>query len=317
MGERYTQMPADGPSDLPGRSWWQILKRTVKEFQDDNLTDWAAALTYYGVMSLFPMLVALVAVLGLVGQSGSINTLLDSLREAGLSGVANNIKTPLQGVIDQKGGAGALLGIGLLGSLWAASGYLGAFMRAANSIYQVREGRPFWKLRPLQVALTLFGVFLLSLVTLGLVVSGPLAEAIGNAIGLGGTAITVWGIAKWPVMLLIVMGVLAALYYVAPNVRQPRFRWITPGGVLAVVLWAIASVGFGLYVAHFDSYNKTYGTLGGVISFLVWLWISNLALLLGAEFDAELERERELKAGLPAENELRLPPKEAASAESS
>jgi len=310
-------MRPDGPSDLPGRSWWQILKRTVKEFQEDNLTDWAAALTYYGVMSLFPMLVALVAVLGLVGQSGSINTLLDSLREAGLTGVADNIETPLKGVVHAKGGAGALLGVGLLGSLWAASGYLGAFMRAANSIYQVREGRPFWKLRPLQVALTLLGVFLLSLVTIGLVVSGPLAEAIGNAIGFGGTAITIWGIAKWPVMLLIVMGVLAALYYIAPNVRQPRFRWVTPGGVLAVLLWALASVGFGLYVAHFDSYNKTYGTLGGVISFLVWLWISNLALLLGAEFDAELERERELKAGLPAENELRLPPKEAANAESS
>jgi membrane protein len=224
--------------------------------------------------------------------------------------VADNIQKPLMGVVNAKGGAGALLGFGLLGSLWSASGYLGAFTRAANSIYEVREGRPFWKLRPLQVGLTLLGVFLLSLVAIGLVVSGPLAKAIGGAIGLGGTAITVWGVAKWPVMLLIVMTVVAALYYIAPNVRQPRFRWVTPGGVLAVLLWAVASVGFGLYVANFGSYNKTYGTLGGVISFLVWLWISNLALLLGAEFDAELERERELKAGLPAEDELRLPPKQ-------
>jgi membrane protein len=305
--------PAD-PTDLPKRSWWEILKRTVREFQDDNLTDWAAALTYYGVMSLFPMLIALVAVLGIVGQSGSITTLLDSFRQAGLGGVADNIEKPLMDVVNAKGGAGALLGVGLLGSLWSASGYLGAFMRASNSIYEVREGRPFWKLRPLQVALTLLGVFLLSLVAIGLVISGPLAEAIGNAIGLGGTAITVWGIVKWPVMLLIVMAIVASLYYIAPNVRHPRFRWITPGGILAVALWAVASVGFGFYVAHFGSYNKTYGTLGGAISFLVWMWISNLALLLGAEFDAELERERELKAGLPAERELKLPPREAAKA---
>jgi membrane protein len=305
-------MPSKGPTDLPGRSWWQILKRTVAEFQDDNLTDWAAALTYYGVMSLFPMLIALVAVLGLVGQENSINTLLDSFRQAGLTDVAKNIEEPLKGVVNAKGGAGALLGIGLAGALWSASGYLGAFMRASNSIYEVREGRPFWKLRPMQVGLTLLAVFLMSLVAIGLVISGPVAEAIGNAIGLGGTAVTIWGIAKWPVMLAIVMSVVAALYYIAPNVRQPHFRWVSPGGVLAVLLWAVASVGFGFYVAHFGSYNKTYGTLGGVISFLVWMWISNLALLLGAEFDAELERERELKAGLPAERELKLPPKQAA-----
>jgi membrane protein len=304
----------DDPTDLPSRSWWQILKRTVREFQDDNLTDWAAALTYYGVMSLFPMLIALVALLGLIGESSSVGTLIDSFRQAGLTSVADNIEKPLIGVVNAKGGAGALLGIGLLGALWSASGYLGAFMRAANTIYEVQEGRPFWKLRPLQVGLTLFGVFLLSLVALGLVVSGPIAEAIGNAIGLGQTGIQVWGVAKWPVMLGIVMTIVASLYYISPNVRQPRFRWITPGGVLAVLLWAVASVGFGFYVAHFGSYNKTYGTLGGVISFLVWLWISNLALLLGAEFDAELERERELKAGLPAERELRLPPREPAKA---
>jgi membrane protein len=305
--------PSD-PTDLPGRSWAQILRRTIKEFQDDNLTDWAAALTYYGVMSLFPMLIALIAVLGIVGQEKSVFSLLDSFRQAGLPGVADNIEKPLLGVVHSKGGAGALLGFGLLAALWSASGYLGAFMRAANSIYEVQEGRPFWKLRPLQVALTLLGVFLMSLVAIGLVISGPVAKAIGGAVGLGDTAISVWGVAKWPVMLLIVMTVVATLYYIAPNVRHPRFRWVTPGGVLAVLLWAVASVGFGFYVAHFGSYNKTYGTLGGVISFLVWMWISNLALVLGAEFDAELERERELKAGLPAEQGLRLPPKRAAKA---
>ena len=299
----------DEPSDLPGRSWWQILKRTVKEFQDDNLTDWAAALTYYGLMSLFPMLVALVAVLGVVGQESSVVALLDSFKEAGLASIADAIEEPLLGVVNSKAGAGALLSIGLAASLWSASGYLGAFMRAANAIYEVQEGRPFWKLRPLQVGLTMLAVLLLSLVAVGLVVSGPVAEAIGDAIGFGDTAVTVWGIVKWPLMLLIVMSVIDALYYIAPNVRQPKFRWVSPGGILAVGLWVVASFGFAFYVANFGSYNETYGTLGGIITFLVWMWISNLALLLGAEFDAELERERELKAGLPAHDELQLPPR--------
>jgi membrane protein len=304
----------DHPGQLEGRSWWAIVKRTANEFQDDNLTDWAAALTYYGVMSLFPMLVAIVALLGVFGQEHTVYSLINSFKDAGLSGVADNVRKPLLGVVGAKGGAGALLGFGLLASLWSASAYLGALVRASNAIYEVQEGRPFWKLRPLQVGLTLLGVFLMALVAIGLAISGPVAEAVGGAIGLSDTAVSVWGVAKWPVMLLIVMTIVATLYYVAPNVRHPRFRWLTPGGVLAVLLWAIASVGFGFYVAHFGSYNKTYGTLGGVISFLVWMWISNLALLLGAEFDAELERERELKAGLPAEHELRLPPKEAAKA---
>jgi membrane protein len=263
-------------------------------------------------MSLFPMLIALVALLGLVGQASSITTLIDSFRQAGLGKLASTVEGPLLDVVNAKGGAGALLGVGLLGALWSASGYLGAFMRAMNSIYGVQEGRPFWKLRPLQVGLTLLGVLLLSLVAIGLVVTGPVAHAIGNAIGFGNTAVTVWGIVKWPVMLALVMTVVDALYYITPNVHPPQFRWLTAGGVLAVLLWALASVGFGLYVAHFDSYGATYGTLGGVISFLVWLWISNIALLLGAEFNAELERERELKAGLPAQRALRLPPRQPA-----
>jgi membrane protein len=297
---------------MPRRSWFGVLKRTVKEFQDDNLTDWAGALTYYGLLSLFPMLLALVAVLGLVGQEDTINEFVDGFRQAGLGEIADNVSKPLEGVVQNRGGAGALVGFGLVTAFWSASGYIGAFIRASNSIYEVEEGRPFWKLRPLQVLITLVMVLLLSLVALAVVITGPLAEAVGNVIGLGDTAVTAWSFAKWPVMLVIVMGLIAGLYYVAPNVRQPRFRWITPGGVVAVVLWVIASVGFGVYVANFGSYNKTYGTLGGVITFLVWMWISNLAVLLGAEFDAELERERELKAGLPAEDELQLPPREPA-----
>ncbi|HEX8741855.1 MAG TPA: YihY/virulence factor BrkB family protein [Thermoleophilaceae bacterium] len=302
----------DGPTDLGGRSWWRVLRRTVDEFQADDLSDWAAALTYYGVLSLFPMLIVLVAVLGVVGQAGTIDTLMRSFDEAGMGGFADGVEGPLNGVVENKGGAGALLGAGLLGALWSASGYIGAFTRACNRIYEVEEGRSWWKRRPTQIVLTLLMVLVIALVSIALVLTGDLAAAIGDAAGVGETAVDVWGYAKWPVMLLVVMTVFALLYYVAPNVRQPRFRWITPGGLLAAVLWVAASAAFALYVANFGSYNATYGTLGGVISFLVWLWITNLALLLGAELDAELERQRELEAGLPAEDQLQLPPREPA-----
>jgi membrane protein len=308
MTSQAAQAPSD-PTDLGGHNWKAVLKRTVKEFQADNLTDWAAALTYYAILALFPALVVLVAVLGIVGQQDTINTLLQSLRTAGLASAADNIQKPLSDVVHQKGGAGALLGVGLAGAVWSASGYIGAFMRAANAIYETEEGRPFWQLRPLQVAVTIVMVMLLAIVLIGLVLTGPLAKAIGDAIGLGDTAVTIYSIVKWPVLIAIVMFMIAVLYYVAPNVKQPRMRWISPGGILAVLLWIVASAAFGFYVSNFGSYNKTYGTLGGVITFLVWMWISNIAVLLGLEFDAELERERELKMGINAHDEIKLPPR--------
>jgi membrane protein len=289
-----------------------VLRRTFDEFQSDNLSDWAAALTYYSVLALFPMLIVLVALLGLIGQAGTIDTLIGSLDQAGLHGIAKSINDPLHEAVKHKGGAGALLGFALLGSLWSASGYVGAFTRAANGIYGVQEGRPWWKRRPMQVVMTLAMVLLFALVSLALVLSGSLAVAVGDAIGVGRDAVDVWAIAKWPVLLVIVMTIFALLYYVAPNVRQPRFRWITPGGILGVLLWVIASAGFGIYIANLGSYDRAYGALGSVIVFLVWLWITNLALLLGAEFDAELERERELAAGLPAHDRIQLPPREPA-----
>jgi membrane protein len=289
-----------------------VLKRTVDEFQSDNLSDWAAALTYYSVLALFPALLCLVALLGLFGQyPQTVDGLLEIAGKVAPASTVQSIRGPIEGVVKSKGGAGALLGVGLLGSVWSASAYLGAFMRASNEIYEVGEGRPFWKLRPLQVAMTLLLVVMLAVVLIGLVVTGDLARAIGDQIGLGSTAVTVWSIAKWPLLVAIVMSMFALLYYTAPNVRQPKFRWISPGGVLAVLLWILASALFALYASRFGSYNKTYGTLGGVIVFLVWLWISNIAVLLGAEFDAELERERELQAGLPAHRGIQLPPKSA------
>ncbi|MEA2392002.1 MAG: rane protein [Solirubrobacteraceae bacterium] len=301
----------DGPTDLPRQGWQGTLKRTVAEFRDDNLTDWAAALTYYAVQALFPAVLVLVALLGLLGNSNTINDLLGIVGKVGSKSTVDAIKPAIEGVINSKGGAGALLGVGLLGSLWSASGYVGAFMRAANAVYEKQEGRPFWKLRPLQILVTLVMTLLLAIIAISITLTGSLAKAVGDVIGVGSTAVTVWNIAKWPVLLLIVVGMVAILYYVAPNVRQPKFRWISPGGLLAVLLWGVASAAFGFYVANFGSYNKTYGTIGGIISLLVWLWISNLALLFGIEFNSELERARELEAGLPAEDEIQLEPRQA------
>ncbi len=287
---------------------WATLKRTIREVRNDNLTDWAAALTYYAVLALFPGLIVLVAILGLAGQHPqTTNALLEIVRDLGPASAVDTFRGPIEGVVKSSGGAGALLGVGLLGAIWSASGYVGAFIRASNAIYEVEEGRPFWTRRPLQIAVTVVMVLLLALVAIAIVVTGPLARSVGDVIGLGDTAVTTWNIAKWPVIVLIVMGMFTVLYYVAPNVRQPRLRWITPGGVIAVVAWLLVSLGFGLYVANFGSYDKTYGSLGGVVVFLVWLWLSNLALLFGAEFDAELERARELEAGLPAEDSIQLP----------
>jgi len=286
-----------------------VLRRTVREFRDDNLTDWAAALTYYAVLALFPALLVFVALIGLFGQyPKTTDSLLEIVGKLGPQSAIDTFRGPITSVVRDKGGAGALLGVGLLGALWSASGYVGAFMRASNAIYEVGEGRRFWKLRPIQIAVTLVMVLMTAAVAMAIVVTGPLAHAIGDVIGLGGTAVVVWDIAKWPVLIVVVLTMFAILYYVAPNVRLPGFRWLSPGAVLAIGIWLISSLAFGVYVRNFGSYNKTYGALGGVVIFLVWMWLTNLALLLGAEFNAELERGRELQTGIPgAEQQIQLP----------
>jgi membrane protein len=297
------------PDDIPAPGWKAIVRRTVKEFSNDNLTDWAAALTYYAVLALFPALIVLVALLGIFGQyPQTTNDLIDILKTAGADPkTLNSLKATINGVVKNKGGAGALLGVGLAAALWSASGYIGAFMRASNAIYETPEGRPVWKLRPLQVLVTLVMTLLFALVLVAIVVSGPLAEAIGNKIGLGHTAVTVWGIAKWPVLAFVVSLMLATLYYAAPNAKLPKFQWISPGAIVALVVWVIASVAFFFYARNFGSYNKTYGTLGGMITLLVWMWLTNVAILFGQELNAEIERGRELAAGKPAIDDIQLP----------
>ncbi len=298
------------PTDLTKRSWFYVLRKTWREFSADECTDLAAALTYYAVLAMFPAAIALLSLVGLVsdGQK-TVDTLLGILSDDG----AGSVATTLQPTLDElsKGtGAGLAFVLGLAGALWSASGYVGAFGRALNRMYQVGEGRPVWKLRPVNVLLTLVLVVLSAVTLLGLVVSGPVAEAVGNAIGLGSTAVLVWQVAKWPVLLAVVVVIVALLYWGTPNVRHPRFRWISVGATLAIVVWVLLSAAFGLYVAGFSSYSKTYGSLAGVIVFLLWLWLTNLALLFGAELDSELERGRELQAGIPAEESIQLAPRD-------
>ena len=301
------QRKPDKPTDLRKQSWKYGLRRALKEFSDDQCTDLAAALTYYAVLSLFPAVLAMVSLVGIVGQGPrATDALLKIVADIGQPSVVEAVRGPLQS-ISRSTGAGLTLVLGLLTALWSASGYVGAFGRAMNRIYEIGEGRPFWKLRPLQVVITLIAVVLVALVALSLVVTGPLAQAVGNAIGLGSTAVTVWNIAKWPVLAAVVVLIVAILYYATPNVKQPRFRWISTGAAVAIIVWVVASAAFGFYVANFSSYNKTYGTLAGVIVFLLWLWITNLALLFGAEVDAEMERARQLQGGIAAEDELQLP----------
>src|SRR5919106_799629 len=175
-------------------------------------------------------------------------------------------------------------------ALWSASGYVGAFTRASNAIYSVQEDRPIWKRRPLELLITVILVCVLTLVLLGLVVGGPVADAIGDELGIGETALQVWSIAKWPLLFGVVVLVLALLYRVAPNASHMGLRWILPGSLLATLLWIVASAGFSSYVSHFGSYSNTYGGLAAVVVFLIWLWLTNVAVLFGAQFAAELER---------------------------
>ncbi|ODQ92831.1 YihY/virulence factor BrkB family protein [Mycolicibacterium holsaticum] len=300
----------DSPTDLTRPSLMYAMRKAVREFQQDQCTDLAAALTYYATLSIFPALVVMVSLLGVFGQGRrTVDALLDIAADVAPASALDTLRPTVEQLVNSPT-AGVALVVGIVGALWSASGYVGAFGRAMNRIYEVDEGRPVWKLRPVQLLLTLAGLVMAAAVLLMLAISGPVARWIGDAIGLGDAAVTVWSIAKWPLILLFVVLAVAILYYVTPNVEQPKFRWISGGAALAIVVWLIASLLFGLYVANFGNYNRTYGTLAGAIVFLLWLWITNLALLFGAEVDAELERSRQLQAGLPAEKELQLPPKD-------
>jgi membrane protein len=291
------------PTELGRHSWWGVLKRTLKEYKNDNLSDWAAALTYYGILSLFPALLVLVTGLRLLGTS-TVHTVVDNIA-AIAPGTARNILTSAVDNIlhGPSATAGVLVIVSLAGALWSASGYVAAFMRASNAIYDVPEGRPLWKKLPVRLGVTIVTGVLITVSALAVVFTGRLAEQFGRLVGLGHEAVLVWNIVKWPVLALLISLVFAILYWAAPNARQGGFRWVSPGGLLAVVIWLLGSAGFALYVTHFGSYNKTYGSIAAIIVFLVWLYLTNTAILLGAELNAELERGRAMAAGHPEDTE--------------
>jgi membrane protein len=301
---------AEGPratEPAPKRSAVFVLKRTVREFGDDGGTDLAAALTYYSVLALFPGLLALLSLVGVVGQAQqSVAKILEILAPLVDAETLDSFREPLEALAANQA-AGFTLLVGVLGALWSASGYVGAFSRAMNKIYEVEEGRPFWRMRPMQLFVTVATVLLCAVSLVILVVSGPVAESVGRTIGLGSDLVTVWGFAKWPVLAVVVMVVVALLYHATPNVDFVKFRVISVGAFVAISIWLVASIGFAVYVAGFSSYDKTYGSVAGAVVALLWLWITNLALLFGAELDAELERGRQLRIGVAAEEALQLP----------
>jgi membrane protein len=306
--ERHDYRPRGVKRD-PRR--WATLKRTATEFAEDNLGDWAAALTYYGLLSLFPALIALVSLLGLFGDPReTTRSLTEIVTEIGPGSAAETFSGPIESLTEHRGAAGVTFIVGLAVALWSASAYVGAFIRASNVIYETPEGRPFWKLRPLQIGVTLAVILMLVFLALALVLTGPIVDAVAGPLGVGETAVTIWNVAKWPLMAAVFLLMVAVLYYASPNVKLRGFRWITPGSLVAITAWIIASALFGVYVANFGSYDKTYGTLGGLIALLVWLWISNLAILFGHQLNAEIERSAEIEEGTPgAEREIQLEPR--------
>lgn len=305
----------DSPDDLTKPSWKYIAKKALREFLDDQCTDLAAALTYYAVLALFPAIIALISLVGIFGQgAASVKAILQIVTNLGQGDVANALEPTLTDLAgNQAAGLGLVIGLAL--ALFSASGYVNAFSRAMNRVYEIDEGRPIWKLRPVMILITLVAVIMIAVALLILVLSGGVAREIGNVLGLGSTAVTVWSIVKWPVLAGIIVLVVAILYYATPNVKQPKFRWMSMGSSIAIIVWLLASVALGFYVSNFGSYDKTYGALAGVIVFLLWLWITNNALLFGAEVDAEVERGRELQAGIAAEETIQLPPRDTRASE--
>ena len=300
----------DSPADVTKPSWKYIAKKTLREFTKDQCPDLAAALTYYAVLSIFPALLALVSLLGIFGDAKKTTSALMEIVQGFAPGdTVDAIRQPIE-QLSSSSAAGLTLVLGILTALWSASGYVGAFGRAMNRIYEIDEGRPFIKLRGTMLAVTIAAVLIVLVLSAMLVLSGPVADAVGNSIGLGGAVLTAWNILKWPVILLLVILVIAILYYATPNVKQPKFRWMSLGSAIALVIFLLASLAFAFYVANFNSYEKTYGAIGGVIISLLWLWILNMSLLFGAEFDAEMERGRQLQAGIKAEETIQLPPRD-------
>jgi membrane protein len=266
----------------------EALREAFGAFREDDLSDWAAALTYYGLLSLFPALIALVSIIGLVGDPRSTTaSVIEVIEEVGPDSAAGTFRGPIESIAAHRGTAGVAFVLGLAAAIWSASGYVGAFGRASHIVYGRSDERPFWKQRPQQLAITLAMLVLAALLTLGLVLSGPVVDAVAGSIGVGSTAVALWEVLKLPALAAIFIAMVGLLYSTS---LEPTFRgihWFTAGSLFAFAAWAIASAAFALYLGNFGSYDQTYGTLGGFVALLVWLWITNLAILFGHVLNAQ------------------------------
>ena len=293
--------------DLPRGAWPRIAKRTFDHYRSDGVSNLAAALTYRSVLSVFPGLIALVALLGVLGEYPStFNAVLNIIGGFAPRSTVSTVAEPVRKIITtDKGSAGALLGAGLAGAMWGASGYVGTLSWASNVIWEARRGRSWYRQWPFNLVVTAFTLALLTLILTALVLTGPVATSVGDHFGIGSTTVTVWGVAKWPVIVAVVMMLVTVLYFIAPNVRPPGGRWLAPGATFAVFVWVVITLLFGVYIAHFGNYDKTYGSLATIITFLVWVWLTNIAMLLGIVLNSEIERERQLAVD-PRDPDLRI-----------
>jgi membrane protein len=290
----------DGPTELPRPSLLAVLKRSRAEFRNDHLTTLAAALTYYAVLAVVPGLVVVFVALGFFGGdiTNRVVTQVNDVAPASSGQFVHSLMTQAR---SHKTGTGVMAIVGVAIALWSASSYVNAFRQASNVIYGIGEGRPAWKTVPLRLGVTALAVAIMVVCAVIVVVSGSIARAVGNAIGAGHAAVLVWSIVKWPILLILVSILLAVLFWASPNAKQAGIKWVSPGGVLATVIWIVVSAAFAFYVTNFSSYNKNYGALAGIVIFLIWLWLTNLALLLGAEVNAELDHAKAIAEGLPEE----------------
>lgn len=292
-----------------------VLVRSVGEFLRDRGPDLAGALTFYGVLSLFPAILVVVSLLGVLGQGErTVDAVMEMLSDVAPAAVLDPVRGPVQALVTTHA-AGFALVAGVVIALWTASRYVRALGRAMNVVFGVEEGRPLWKLVPAALMLTTLLVVLVVMGGLALVFTGPVAETVGGWIGLGDTALAVWSVAKWPGGLVSAVLALAILYRFAPNVSGRRFHWISLGALAALVVIGVATAGFGVFVSAFGTFNRTYGSLAGIIVFLFWLWLVNIGVLYGARLDAEVMRVRQLRAGLPAEEQLQVTPRDTAATE--
>src|ERR671926_163094 len=285
------------------RRAWTVVKRTVVSFYDDQGTHHAAALTYYGLMSLFPVLLIAVALLGLIGEyPDTYNAIIHYLRRVVPATTLAPINNALRVAFQSKGTAAASLVIAVLTALYGATGYLEAARRALNVVFDSKNGRGFFRRKLIDAASTVVLLGLL-LATVSFMFAG--GGVVHDLLGPDGTR--VWRIARWPGALVSALLVFSFVYFVTPDVKQRGFQWVTPGAALGVALWILASVGFSTYITHFPGVNVTYGSFAAAIILIVWLWLTNVALLLGAELNAEIERQKELAEGVPESETLKLP----------